>query len=230
MKNRDFTDIVFSSRNKDYGAYTLRKNYKKYLSISLIIALFCGCTAVLIPFFKNTTRIYQDAIFDGPKHVELSTENLNFPKEKISSAPSMEMMTLMPVIDIDRPLTSGEKIKTDDQIYPYNEINNSANSGLLESRPSFQGGDLKKFLNWVLPQIKYPPEAIKSKAQGSFKIFFVIEKDGSISNVKVESDAARSIEMVIKKVVLSSPKWSPGIKSGKPVRVQCEFPLIFTIR
>lgn len=96
MKN-DFTDIVFSNRNKDYGAYTLRKNYKKHLTISLIIAIICCCSAVLIPFLINTTRIYRDGIVEGQKFVELSTENLDFPKD-ITSQASTEMMSLMPVI------------------------------------------------------------------------------------------------------------------------------------
>lgn len=230
MSNQDITEIVFSNRNKDYGAYFLRKNYKKYLLISLIISVICFSAAFLIPYFAYVTRIYRDGTPDGYKYVELSTEHLDFPKDKITSGQSIETMTLIPVIINDVALNSAANGGKDDQIYPYNENINSTSIGLLQSRPTFQGGDLKTFTKWVVSHIKYPEEAKKTKAQGSFKAIFVIEKDGSISNVKIESNADRSIEREIKRVISSSPYWSPGIRFGQPVRVQCKFPLTFTIK
>jgi len=230
MTNQDLTEIVFKNRNKDYGAYFLRKKYRKYLLISIIISTFCCSAAVLIPFLVNITRIYRDGTPGGFKYVELSPEHLDFPKDKISTFQYTEMMTLIPIVDNDKTSYEIDNMEKEDHIYLYNENDNSTNNGLLDSRPTFLGGDLKTFINWVVSHIEYPEEAKKTKAQGSFKAIFVIEKDGSVSNVKIESNADRSIDREIKRVISSSPNWTPGTRFGKPVRVQCEFPLIFTIK
>jgi outer membrane biosynthesis protein TonB len=157
-------------------------------------------------------------------------EHLDFPENKLSSEKYSEMMSIKPeIVDDKSSMNIGNK-EEKDQIFQYEESNNATDNSVLETRPSFQGGDIKKFISWVVSHIEYPEEAKKNKIQGAFKAIFVIEKDGSVSNVKVESNADRSIEREIKRVIISSPKWSPGIKFGKPVRVMCEFPLIFTIR
>lgn len=231
MKNFDFDEIVFENRNKRYGAYFLRKHYQRYLIISLILASTCASAIVIIPFKRYQARIYHDGNPDGIKYVHLTTEHLNFPAEKLSSEQYTEMMIIKPVIvDDDKSLMNIVNGEENDQIFKYEESNNSTNHNILESRPSFLGGDLQKFSYWVVSHIKYPEEARKNKIQGAFKVIFVIEKDGSVSNIKVESNADRAIEREIKRVIASSPKWSPGIAFGKPVRVMCEFPLTFSIR
>jgi hypothetical protein len=226
----DFYDIVFKNRNKDYGAYFLRKNYNKNMIISIVISIICCCSIVLIPFFIIQAKIYRYGNPDGFKYVSLTLEHLDFPEDKLSSVLYTGMMITKPVIADDKTSMNMGNKKENDQIFQYEENNSSSNRRVLESRPSFQGGDIKKFINWVVSHIEYPEEARKNKIQGDFKAIFVIEKDGSISNVKVESNADRSIEREIKRVIASSPKWSPGILKGKPVRVMCDFPLIFRIK
>lgn len=226
----DFYDIVFQNRNKDYGAYFLRKNYNKNVIISMVISIICCCSFVLVPFLIFQAKIYRDGNPDGFKYASLTAEHLDFPDEKLSSERYTEMMITKPVIVDDNPSIDIGNKEEKDQIFQYEESNNSSGQSVLESRPSFQGGDIKKFSNWVVSHIEYPEEAQKKRIQGAFKAIFVIEKDGSVSNVKVESNADRSIEREIKRVIASSPKWSPGIAFGKPVRVMCEFPLIFTIK
>jgi len=226
----DIDEIVFQNRNKDYGAYFLRKNYNKNMIISMVISIICYCSIVLIPFFIIQAKIYRDGNPDGFKNVSLTAEHLDFPEEKLSSERYIEMMITIPVIVDDKSSMNIGNKEEKDQIFQYEESNNSSDHSVLESRPSFQGGDIKKFSIWVVSHIVYPEDAQKNRIQGAFKAIFVIEKDGSVSNVKVESNADRSIEREIKRVIASSPKWNPGIKFGKPVRVMCEFPLIFIIK
>lgn len=223
-------ELVFQNRNKDYGAYFLRKEYPKVMIISTVISIFCCCCIVLIPFFVHKSKIYRDGNPGGLKYVSLSAEHLYSPEKKKSSEQYTEMMNLKPsIVDDKSSINIGDK-KESDQIFLYKEGNNSSNHSILESRPSFQGGDINKFSIWVVSHIEYPEEARKNKIQGAYKAIFVIEKDGSVTNVKVESDADLSIEREIKRVIASSPKWSPGIAFGKPVRVMCELPLIFSIK
>ena len=230
MNHSDFDELLFEHRNKKYGAYFLRKNYNKNMIISMVISIICGGSIVLIPFFIIQAKIYRDGNPDGLKYVSLTAENLAFPEEKLSSERYEEMIITKPVIVDDKSSMSIESGKKGDQIYQYDVGNNSSDNSVLESRPSFQGGDIDKFSTWVATHLNYPEEAFKNKIQGTFRIIFVVEKDGSVSNVKVESNPEMSIEREIKRVVTTSPKWSPGILNGRPVRVQCEITLILKIK
>jgi TonB family protein len=225
----DLDEIVFENRNKEYGSYLLRKKYSRYIFISTFISITLCSAVVIISFFASKSKVYSDGILRGQNYVELSVEHLDFPKEKLSTMPETEMMTFIPKIvnESSMPGLSGAE---NDKIYEYDDFKESTSHGLLESRPSFQGGDIQKFINWVLPYLKYPEEAFKNRIQGAFKVFYVIEKDGSLTNIKVEPRADRSIDKEIKRVLSSSPKWIPGMAYGKSVRVQCEIPISFKIR
>jgi hypothetical protein len=230
MNQSDFDELLFEHRNKEYGAYFLRKNYNKNMIISMVISIICGCSIVLIPFFIIQAKIYRDGNPAGFKYVSLAAEHLDFPAEKLPSERYIEMMITKPVIVDDKTSMNMGNKEENDQIFQYEVSNNSSDNSVLESRPSFQGGDIENFSIWVATHLKYPEEAFKNKIQGAFRIIFVVEIDGSVSNVKVESNPERSIEREIKRVVTSSPKWSPGILKGRPVRVQCEITLILKIK
>jgi periplasmic protein TonB len=89
----------------------------------------------------------------------------------------------------------------------------------VDVMPSFRGGDINKFREWVQKKTKYPQIAEANEIQGKVYITFVIEKDGSISNVKVARGVDPLIDIEALKAVMSSPKWKPGMHNGKVVRV-----------
>ena len=89
---------------------------------------------------------------------------------------------------------------------------------LVQTKPSFMGGDLDSFSGWIMQQA-----CGESSAQEARIILdFVVEKDGTISNVKIlKSNAPELVGKVIK-AVTSSPKFEPGRNSSnKPVRTRC---------
>ncbi|MBA4411192.1 MAG: energy transducer TonB [Bacteroidota bacterium] len=89
----------------------------------------------------------------------------------------------------------------------------------VDVMPTFKGGDINKFREWVQKKTKYPQIATANGIQGKVYITFVIEKDGSVSNVKVARGVDPLIDNEALKSVMSSPKWSPGMNKGKAVRV-----------
>lgn len=89
----------------------------------------------------------------------------------------------------------------------------------VDVMPSFKGGGIDKFREWVQKKTKYPQTATANGIQGKVFITFVIEKDGSISNVKVARGVDPLLDDEALKSVNSSPKWSPGTLKGKAVRV-----------
>ena len=109
------------------------------------------------------------------------------------------------------------------------EIEEDAPFLSAEEMPSFMGGDLGTFRTWVTERFKYPAIAQENGIQGRVILQFVIEKDGSLSNVQVlqTADAILSDEAV--RVVKSSPKWSPGKQRNMPVRIKYTLPIEFRI-
>jgi periplasmic protein TonB len=89
----------------------------------------------------------------------------------------------------------------------------------VDEMPTFRGGDINKFREWVQKKTRYPEVATANGIQGKVYITFVIETDGSVSNVKVARGVDPLIDNEALKSVRSSPKWSPGKLRGKAVRI-----------
>lgn len=98
-----------------------------------------------------------------------------------------------------------------------------------EEFPSFQGKDINAFRGWCASNVIYPPIAQDNGIQGRVIISFVVERDGSVTNVKVVRGPDRELEAAAIKVVSASPKWAPGRNRGKPVRFTYQMPIDFTL-
>lgn len=88
----------------------------------------------------------------------------------------------------------------------------------------------QKMLEYVYKHIKYPNKARQQESQGSAIIQFVIDKDGSIINIKPLRGVTREIRAECIKLVKSMPKWHPGMVDGKPVKVQFNLPIKFRLK
>lgn len=100
----------------------------------------------------------------------------------------------------------------------------------VDEMPKFKDGDFNTFRTWVMQNVKYPDIAKKEGIQGKVYAEYIIEKDGTVSNVKViKSDDAKLNQEVLK-VVKSSPNWKPGKQNGKLVRVKCVVQVKFALK
>lgn len=107
----------------------------------------------------------------------------------------------------------------DTKVYDYVSIN---------VQPSFAGG-MQNFYAYLKSAVKYPAEAVKNNTQGKVFISFVVEKDGSLSNIKVERKLGSGTDEEAVRVLEESPKWTPGIQDGKAVRVKFNIPISFSL-
>jgi TonB-dependent SusC/RagA subfamily outer membrane receptor len=101
---------------------------------------------------------------------------------------------------------------------------------VAEVMPTFQGGGLDVFRNWVQQQLRYPKEAFENNIQGQVTVQFVIERDGSLSTITELNSPAKVLTDETSRVLLTSPKWSPGIHGGKPARVFYVLPVQFRLQ
>jgi TonB family protein len=91
---------------------------------------------------------------------------------------------------------------------------------LLETKPTFKGGDEEKFRVWVSTRVVYPKAAQDNGIKGRVYLTFIVERDGSVSNVKVVRGVDPLLDNEAIKAIEASPQWSPGKQRGNPVRVR----------
>ena len=101
---------------------------------------------------------------------------------------------------------------------------------LVEEKPSFQGGDANQFSKWVNQRLVYPEIAKENGVQGRVTLQFTVEKDGSVTKVKVLRGVDPSLDKEAVRVVSMSPKWKPGKQGDRAVPVTYTFPVIFQLR
>ncbi len=101
---------------------------------------------------------------------------------------------------------------------------------VVERMPEFPGGTTALFA-FLQQNVKYPQIAYENNIQGKVMVQFVVDKDGSITNVQVaKSGGDRSLDKEAVRVVKAMPKWRPGMQKGKPVRVQYTMPVNFRLQ
>ena len=101
---------------------------------------------------------------------------------------------------------------------------------LVEEKPSFQGGDANQFSKWVNSRLGYPEIAKENGVQGRVTLQFSVEKDGTVTKVKVLRGVDPSLDKEAVRVVSMSPKWKPGKQRDRAVPVTYTFPVIFQLR
>lgn len=99
---------------------------------------------------------------------------------------------------------------------------------VVEQQPSFPGG-MEELFKYLAYNVKYPIDAAKNKIEGRVLVTFVVEHDGSISNVNVANSVYPSLDKESIRVVRGMPKWIPGKANGKTVRVKYTIPITFRL-
>jgi periplasmic protein TonB len=253
----DFDDLLFSSRNKDYGAYQLRKRYNAAVVTGIILASLMIIAAVVVPLLLST---HSDHVLrGGVRYVQVTMENLEPPTEQIFVPPSppppeaariREVVKYTPPVVVDSILPAEKALSTTDEFLNQSTSDNIEITGtgsgedllsgqdgsatdepffLVEVMPSFKGGDINKFRFWVQNRTNYPQAAIDSKIQGKIFLTFIVESDGSVSNVTVVKGVDPIIDTEAVKAIQASPKWNPGMQRGQPVRVRFSMYVTFKI-
>lgn len=99
---------------------------------------------------------------------------------------------------------------------------------IVEEMPSYPGGE-KALLEYVAKNIKYPQIARETGIQGRVFVGFVVEPDGSVSNVKILRGIGGGCDEEAMRVIKSLAKWKPGKQRGKAVRVSYQIPVVFKL-
>ena len=102
------------------------------------------------------------------------------------------------------------------------------NFRIVSQLPEFPGG-LSEYVKWLTKNLKYPEEARRQHLQGMVMVSFVINRDGSLTDIKVEKGVHPLLDNEALRVMKTMPKWKPGIQDDKPCRTLFAVPIIFKL-
>ena len=246
-------DLAFNGRNKSYGAYFLRKKYPRNLWLALFISVLFATVVFLTPlavyYFDPIPLQDNDLIYEVPyfNMMNLPDEDLNRLAQALS-VPVREV-TLAPVVSDS--LSPEKQIPIEQKNSPDVPLDEVAKSDTLPTGPGssgfgpgtgddtglatvidvyprFPGGDEAR-LYFLRKNIHYPEAAQKKMIQGVVIVIFIIEADGNMSNIEIAKGIGGGCDEEALRVARSMPRWDPGKRSGKPVRVMVKMPVVFRL-
>ncbi len=212
-----------------------KKGY--FIEIGLIIALLIVFGAFSLKSYdKQTVNQMQLAVDDAPEEIIPITEQ----KVKPPPPPPPRQVTQIKIVeddvevedDLDIDVEADDNTEFEEYIPPETDdedVEEQQIFQVVENMPEFPGGR-GALMKYLATNIKYPPYAKEAGIQGRVFINFVVERDGSITAVKVLRGIGGGCDEEAVRVVKNMPKWQPGMQRGKPVRVSFNLPVKFTLQ
>lgn len=210
-----------------------------FMEIGLIVAL-----AVVIVMFSVSQREKVVAELDLGGIAE-EIEVIDVTQEKEPETVPVQQQTVAVITDILNVVRNDTKIETqftfiedfgadDLNIVPIEtgteEIEEETIFIVADQKPTFQGGDLNVFRNWVQARLTYPALAQENGIQGTVTLSFVVEKDGTLTNIKVLKSPDKTLSDEAVKILSRSPKWEPARQRDMPVRFSYTLPVVFKLQ
>jgi protein TonB len=256
----DRNEIVFEGRNKEYGAYYLRQRYNRALLLALLTATSVGVLCASLPFIishfskpvLDKTKAFHDVI-----HITPYTEDQHRiiippivpPPPRAAASNTVTHNT--PIISHDLPLDEiptntqvntnpvgttttgtgpdGPLIPNDNPpIIPKEEDKNKVFL-IVEKMPKFPNGSVSDYL---ASKTVYPQEYVEAGIVGTVFYTFVIEPDGTVSNIEIQKGVAGGPQLSDEVIaaIKAMPQWTPGSQNGHEVRVRYSGRINFKLR
>jgi protein TonB len=248
-----FDDIVFEHRNKEYGAYRLRKKYSRNLMIGMLIGIITIGTAIITPYLN--AKALENQKKRAERQVNLKMENLDQPQENVEPPPPpppppAEQVAVVKyvapvVVDSIKPEEVKQMITTDqaavevknEEVQAVQEVQVEVKEEeapvevfvVVEEMPTFPGGDteLMKFIN---SNIVYPEIAKENNIQGRVILRFCVTYKGAVDQISVIKSVDPALDNEAKRVIAMLPGWKPGKQGGKAVNVWYSVPVTFQLK
>lgn len=260
--DQNWIDVVFTDRNKAYGAYELRRDNGRNTRKALIIGVIVFVVAIsantiidmisgFIPKGKEKIKITNVVLSPPPPDLKKpppppppeppkpKVDQVKFPPPVVK--PDIEVKEKPPTIEELKVADPGQKnlkgdknadvvidepVGTSDQKVTEEDPNKIFSS--VEQVPVFPGG-MEAFIRYLSKNIRYPAVARENGTQGKVIVSFVCERDGSLTDIHVTRGIGDGCDEEAARVIKASPKWSPGIQNGRPVRVAYSVPISFAL-
>ena len=270
--DNNWVDLVFEGRNKEYGAYVLRKdtgkrNLKSMLIVFAVIIAIMAAVAAKVAienaFPKKVAMETDVELSKLAQKKEAKVEKkapVKVEEQKVVEKVKSSVKFTPPVIKKDSEVKPEEELKSQEDLnktktaigsFDVKGNDEAGGEGLkakeviaqpeppkeeetkvfdvVEVMPSFPGGQAALF-EWLSKNIKYPVVAEENGVQGRVIVTFVVERNGSITDVQVVKSVDPSLDKEAVRVVKAMPHWIPGKQNGSAVRVKFTVPVTFRLQ
>jgi protein TonB len=246
----NFDDIVFEIRNKQYGAYVLRKKYSRNVIISLFIGITILATAVITPYLN--AKALENRQKRTERQVEIKMENLDQPNEQVAPPPPppadvVQQQKYFPpvVVDSVKPeevtqLMTADEAQTEvnnEEVVEVQGVKEEVQEEeaepepfyVVEEMPLFPGGEIE-LQKYLAEHTQYPEVAKENNIQGKVIVKFCVTPKGGVDQVSILKGVDPELDKEAIRVVNTLPAFKPGKQGGKPVPVWFIVPINFQIK
>jgi protein TonB len=244
IKAPAFDDIVFEDRNKEYGAYKLRKKYNRTVLVSLVIGIIILSTAIITPYLN--AKALENRQKKAERQVLVKMENLDQPNDVVAPPPppppppaeAVAAAKYVPpvVVDTIKPEEVSQLMTADEAQVEVKdaevgvevveavkeEVQEEEPEAtvfvIVEEMPMFPGGDAA-LLAYLRENAVYPEIAKENNIQGRVIINFCVTPSGGVSKISILKSVDPELDKEAMRVVSTLPTFKPGKQGGKPVPV-----------
>jgi protein TonB len=237
LKNtRSLADLI---KLKDAKSRSEHNSSNLFLSIGLCLSLLFVITAFEWKFYDSGEVMdlgTLDADFENVMDIP-PTEQPPPPIQKVEQPKIIEVPDeeeIMEDIKIDLDIEMTEEQVIEQRIFEDLNIEKEEEEvadeifTIVENQPEPVGG-MRAFYDYVANNLKYPAEARRSNIEGRVFIEFVVEKDGSLTDIKILKGIGGGCDQEAIRIIQNAPKWIPGKQRGRPVRVKMILPIYFKL-
>ena len=213
----------------------LNKKTGLFLNIGLVVSLLAVITAFEWRFYDDGELMDLGQVSDEFEDVmEIPpTEQPPPPPPKIQQPEIIEVPDEEEIeeeIEVDLDVEITEETVVEDIVFdePVEEEVAEEIFTIVEDQPSPKGG-MAAFYEYVGKKLKYPAQARRMGIEGKVFVEFVVDKDGTITNVNAIKGIGAGCDEEAIRVIQASPKWNPGKQRGRPVKVRMILPITFKL-
>ena len=254
LYSKKWNDLLFEHRNKDYGAYRLRaetgRRYAGALIVLLILVALSFAPIVVMMCLERPRKvnlsnpISKITRFEGIR-IQEARPLRRPPQASTPQLAEKEELAVLPVEQKEGMATEQDKeiLKADlsriedisadslEKLQKEAMLNiakgEQRTSGvIIDSIPRYPTG-IAGFMKWLDKYMVYPKECLRRKESGRVVVAFVVETDGSVSNLHIGKGDIRELNPEGLRVLRMMPKWIPGQRNGHPIRSQVTLPVEF---
>jgi len=255
IKAPAFDDIVFEHRNKEYGAYALRKKYNRNVLIALLIGTAIISTAIITPYLN--AKAAEGRVQVTERQVVVEMENLDQPTDNVAPPPppppppqeGVQQAAYVPPVVVDSVKPEEEiQLMTADQAsveiqdqevvevieiiaeeIQEEEVEEAEPFVVVEEMPMFPGGT-DELMKYLREHTIYPEVAKENNIQGKVIVRFCVTPKGGVDRVEILKPVDPELDKEAIRVVKTLPAFKPGKQGGKPVPVWFMVPINFTLK
>ena len=247
-----FDEIVFETRNKEYGAYKLRTKYNRTVIVALVVGIVIIATAVITPYLN--AKALENRLRRAERQVEIKLENLDQPNDQVAPPPPpppppadvVQQQKYVPPVVVDsikpedvKQLMTAEDAQVqvkDQEVVEVVEVKQEVQEAepeevpfvVVEEMPLYPGGDIE-LLKYIASHTTYPDIAKENNIQGRVIVRFCVTAKGGVSQVSIMKGVDAELDKEAIRVVNTLPAFKPGKQGGKPVPVWYMVRITFTL-